>query len=84
MTTANMSMVAEYIRYGLIKQVDLGLITCFINMSKDDLIKIIKFKDADWDKYNEYSHQDIISNLEQNELFDRMMKNDEDSDEDTD
>lgn len=73
-------MVVEYMRYGLIKQDDLGLITCFINMSKADLIKIIKFKNADWDKYNEYSHQDIMSNLEQNELFDRMMKIDEDTD----
>ena len=77
-----MSMVDKYISYGLTKQVDLGLITCFINMSKDDLNKIIKFKDTDWDKYNEYSNQEF--NLEKNELFDRMMKNDNDSGEETD
>jgi hypothetical protein len=69
---------------GQITMEDIQNIYTFISLPYDDFKKIIKFKNTEWNKYFEYSHQDIVSNLEQNELFDRMMKLEEDTDEETD
>ena len=68
----NTYLLSAGIQLGKFDPVKLTLLTCFIDLETDDFKKVIRFKDKDWDNYNEYCNQDITSNLEQNELFDKM------------
>ena len=70
----NTYLLSAGIQLGKIDTVKLTLLTCFIDLETDDFKKVIRFKDKDWDNYNEYCNQDITSNLEQNELFDKMKQ----------
>jgi hypothetical protein len=70
----NTYLLSAGIQLGKFDTVKLTLLTCFIDLETDDFKKVIRFKDKDWDNYNEYCNQDITSNLEQNELFDKMKQ----------
>jgi hypothetical protein len=49
---------------------EMTMIICYIDMDPEDFELVLK---VDWSNYFDYKHQDIMSNMEKNELYEKMM-----------
>jgi hypothetical protein len=54
---------------------------CLYKLDTNDFKIVVKWKNQDWDKYFKYKHSHIV---EQNELYNKMMKCEDDDETDID